>query len=381
MESIRVECDVDAKRPLPVIDGAVAGGPLDEVATPVLVVDAPSLERNIDRMARLTSGGVRLRPHFKTHKSVAVARRQMAAGAIGITAATVWEAHALAAGGIESVLIANEVIGTPKLRRAAQVASACRLTVAVDSPEGARALSAAAVEGAASIAVVLEIDVGMGRCGVRSVDDALALAALVDRLDSLELHGVMGYEGHCVLEPDPARRRALADEAMDVLVHHAERLAEAGHRVDVVSAGGTGTAWMDGLDERITDIQAGSYVFMDSAYERVVGDFEVTLSVLATVLSRHGDTAVLDCGVKTVANTLGSPRLLEGGGTVRYVAEEHTVVDLEPRSTLAIGDRVRVVTGHCCETVNLHDRLVVVRDDIITEIWPTMGRGPGGVWE
>lgn len=383
MESIRVRTPTDASsaRPLPVIDGAAVGAPLSGVSTPVLVVDAQGFERNIDRMARLTSGMVRLRPHFKTHKSVAVARRQIAAGAIGITAATVWEAHALAVGGIENVLIANEVIGPSKLRRVAQVARTCRLTVAVDSSEGAQALSAAAKEAGAAIAVLLEIDVGMGRCGIRTADEALALAELVDQLGHLELHGVMGYEGHCVLEPDEQRRRALAAEAMDVLVDRAGRLAAAGHRVDVISAGGTGTAWLDGLDQRITDIQAGSYVFMDSAYERVVDDFEVTLSVLATVVSRHGDTAVLDCGVKTVANTLGRPRLAAGGGTVRYVAEEHTVIDLDPGSALEIGDRVRVVTGHCCETVNLHDRLLVVREGTITDIWPTMGRGPGGVWK
>jgi D-serine deaminase-like pyridoxal phosphate-dependent protein len=377
----RNDADHDRGRALPILDGAAAGALLAGIPTPALVVEADGLERNLHRMAERMRGPVRLRPHFKTHKSVELARRQIAAGAIGITTATVWEAHALAAAGFEDVLIANQVLGAAKLRRAAEIARGCRLTIAVDSAEGARALSAAATAAGTTVAVLLEIDVGMGRCGVRGVDEALALATLVDGLDGIELHGVMGYEGHCVLERDDELRGRAAGAAIDVLAEAAARLRAAGHRVDVVSAGGTGTTLMTGADERVTDIQAGSYVFMDAAYEQVLGEFEVTLSVLATVISRHDDTAVLDCGVKTVATSLGHPRLAAGGGTVRYVAEEHTVVDLDPGSPLAIGDRVRVVTGHCCETVNLHDRLFLVRDETILEIWQTMGRGPGGAWE
>ncbi len=368
-------------RPLPVLDGAVPGASVADLPTPALLVDAPLLTRNIDRMALRTTGPVRLRPHFKTHKSVELAQRQLAAGAIGITAATVWEAQALAAAGVPDVLIANQVIGAAKLRRAAEIAASCRLTVAVDSPLGVVSLSEAATAAGVAIHAIVDADIGMGRCGVRTVDDALALARLVDASPGIELDGVMGYEGHCVLEPDPQRRQVAAAAAIDRLAEIADALRAAGHRVDVVSAGGTGTTPFTGTDPRVTDIQAGSYVFMDAAYERVLGDFEPALTVLATVLSRHDDTAVLDCGVKTVAATLGTPRLADGGGTVRYVAEEHTVVDLEPATALAVGDRVALVTGHCCETVNLHDRLFLVEDGVILEIWPTMGRGPGGAWQ
>lgn len=370
-----------AVRALPALDGVVVGGTLDAIPTPSLVIDAAGLERNLRRMADRTSGPVRLRPHFKTHKTVELARRQMDAGAIGITAATVWEAHALAAAGFEDVLIANQLLGAAKLRAVARIAGRTRLTVAVDSETGARALSAAVGEAGATVGVLLEIDVGMGRCGVRDVGEALRLAALVDTLDGLVLHGVMGYEGHCVLETDARQRAAAAGQAIDVLAESAQRLRAAGHRVDIVSAGGTGTTFETGVDPRVTDIQAGSYVFMDTAYEQVTDAFEPTLYVLATVISRHDGTAVLDCGVKTVANTLGRPRLAAGGGDVRYVAEEHTVVDVDGTAPLEIGDRVRVVTGHCCETVNLHDRLLLVEDETILEIWPTMGRGPGGAWE
>jgi D-serine deaminase-like pyridoxal phosphate-dependent protein len=203
----------------------------------------------------------------------------------------------------------------------------------------------------------------------------------VDASAGLVLDGVMGYEGHCVMEADADRRRTAAGAAIDRLIEVADHVRAAGHRIDIVSAGGTGTTPFTGADPRVTDIQAGSYVFMDTAYERVLGDFAPALTVLATVVSRHAGTAVLDCGIKTIASSLGTPRLAAGGGSVRYVAEEHTVVDLEAGATLDVGDRVQVVSGHCCETVNLHDRLFLHEDGVILDIWPMMGRGPGGAWQ
>jgi D-serine deaminase-like pyridoxal phosphate-dependent protein len=351
---------------------------LDEVPTPAAIVDLPALERNVARMAAQTRGPSRLRPHFKTHKSIELARRQLAAGAIGITAATVWEALALAESGTPDVLIANEVIGTAKVAAAAAAARSCRLTVAVDDMRGVRELARAAVDGGVTIGALIDVDIGMGRCGVRSDGQAFELADEIARLQGLELRGVMGYEGHCVFEADPRARAAAARAATDRLLNVAELLRRAGHSVEVVSSGGTGTAAMTGSDPRVTEIQAGSYVFMDTAYERVVPEFEVALTILATVLSRHGETAVLDCGVKTIAASLGLPRLRDGEGTARYVAEEHLVLDVPSPSHIQVGDRIHVISGHCCETVNLHDRLFAVRDDRVVETWTTMGRGPGG---
>lgn len=361
---------------------AFRGASVDDLPTPVLLVHEDALERNIRRMAERTGGPVRLRPHFKSHKSVELARRQVASGAIGITAATVWEAQALALAGVEDVLIANEVIDPGKLQIAAGVAAKCHLTVAVDSAMGIHALSSAAAAARVLIHVVLEFDVGMGRAGVRDIDEGLALAGQIGDAPGLDFVGVMGYEGHCVLEPDAGRRRSLAGAAIDRLAEAAEKLRAAGQRVAVVSAGGTGTADFTGSDPRVTDIQAGSYVYMDTVYEEIVPTFRPALTVLCTVVSRHADTAVLDCGLKTIAPSVaskGRPRLVGGGGSVRYVSEEHTVLDLDSTARIEVGDRVEMVSGHCCETVNLHDQVFLVEHNQILEVWRTRGRGPGGL--
>ncbi len=280
-----------------------------DLATPALIVDVPALDRNIATMARFFADGpCRLRPHVKAHKTPAIAKRQLAAGScVGLTCATVSEAEAVASL-TDDILIANEVIGEAKWARVAALARTLRVTTAVDSPRGAEGLAAAAQAAGVRIGVLVDLDVGQGRCGVRPGEQALSLARLVGALPALELRGVMGYEGHVQPMRDRAARHASAREAMQALVDTAELLRGAGLACPIVSAGGTGTYDVSGRVPGVTEIQAGSYALMDTDYGDVGVPFVPAFFVLGTVVSRPAlDRIVLDCGHKSATKDHGPP--------------------------------------------------------------------------
>jgi D-serine deaminase-like pyridoxal phosphate-dependent protein len=352
-----------------------------ELTTPALLLDLSVVRRNITRMAACTLGPTRLRPHVKSHKSAEIARLQIEAGAIGLTAATVWEAAAMAAAGMDDLLIANEVVGEEKVRCLATIARNARVTVAVDHVRNAEALSAAARAVGAKIGVLIDVDVGLGRCGVRTEQEARILVEQVRSQPGLDLRGVMGYEGHCALEPDRGTRAANVRIAMERLLAVADALRSAGYPVEIVSAGGTGTFDLTGRHPGVTELQAGSYVFMDSSRTDLVPDFEAGLTVLATVASRHRTTVVLDCGKKTVGVDFKPPRIVGEAVRVRYVSEEHTVFDVDSDCGLELGQRVELLPSYCPTTINLHDVYHVVQDGVVIDIWPVLARGPGrGGW-
>jgi D-serine deaminase-like pyridoxal phosphate-dependent protein len=328
-------------------------------------------------MATLLSAPTRLRPHAKTHKSPAVAAMQVAHGAIGITTATLWEAISMAAAGIEDLLIANEIVGAAKVRALARASTIARITVAVDSLVNAQELSSAAQAERTQIGVLIDVDVGLGRCGVRSPHEANLLADQIATLPGLALHGVMGFEGHCTLEPDRNRRRQLSNEAMTRLLETADAIASSGHRIQTVSAGGTGTYDTTGSHPRVTELQAGSYAFMDTSHAAIVGGFEFALTVLSTVISRHGSTIVLDAGKKTLGLETPAPQLVDHPSRLQYVAEEHTVLDLATENAVRVGDRLELVPSYCPVTVNLHETYLVTEDDVVVDVWPIHARGAG----
>jgi D-serine deaminase-like pyridoxal phosphate-dependent protein len=356
---------------------AAIGCPRKELTTPALLLDLPIVRRNIAGMAARTRGSTRLRPHFKSHKSAELARLQIEAGAIGLTAATVWEAAAITAAGMDDLLIANEVVGEEKLCKLAEIARTKRVMVAVDNVRNAEDLSAAAGAVGTKIGVVIDVDVGLGRCGVRAEQEARELSERISQLPGLHLRGVMGYEGHCALEPDRGKRATNARTAMERLLAVADVLRSVGFPVEVVSAGGTGTFDLTGCYPGVTELQAGSYVFMDSSRAAFVPDFEVGLAVLATVVSRHQATVVLDCGKKTVGVDFTPPRIAGEAAKVRYVSEEHTVFDVDSDCRLEVGQRVELIPSYCPTTINLHDFYYVVQDGVVIDIWPVLARGPG----
>jgi D-serine deaminase-like pyridoxal phosphate-dependent protein len=358
--------------------GRHVGEPVEALPTPALLVDVDALQRNIaTMMSALVGHTARLRPHTKVQKSPDIALMQVYAGAIGVTVASVWEAAAMAAAGIGDILIANELVPPDRVAAAAALAAHTNLTLAVDDARNIDALSAAMTSRGTEAGVLVDLDVGMARCGARSPGQALALARQVQAAPGLRLRGVMAYEGHCMLEPDRERRIRLAGEAMDHAASVKELLRDDGLPAETLSAGGTGTYNITGHNPAVTELQAGSYVFMDAFHGNLVPGFEVSLTVLTSVMARHGDTIILDAGRKSIGIDFVSPPILGHDYVARYYAEEHALFDTDERLRADIGDRVRLVSGYAPTTVNLHDVLFAVRDDEVIEVWPVFPRGPG----
>jgi D-serine deaminase-like pyridoxal phosphate-dependent protein len=355
---------------------ATRAAPVADVCTPALLLDVATLKGNLEKMERLLAGKARLRPHAKTHKSPDIARLQMAAGAVGITTATVWEALALAEEGIPDILIANEVVGAAKLAALVQAAALAEITVAVDSEVNARHLSSVATDAGVKLGTLIDVDIGLGRCGVRSVEEAARLAEITAQLPGLTLYGVLGYEGHCTFVKGRRERALAAAEAVEQLLEAADALREAGHEITIVSAGGTGTYDMTGLTAGITEIQAGSYALMDVSHREIVSDFDFALTILATVISRHGTTIVLDAGRKTIGFDAPPPQLVNLDADLAYVAEEHSVFELRGNGP-GIGDLVELIPSYCPVAVGLHDTLNVVEEGQIVERWPIVAQGSG----
>lgn len=349
------------------------------VPTPALLLDLDVARRNIRTMAeRLASLRARLRPHIKVHKCAELALIQVDAGAIGVCTATVWEAIVMSRSGVTDVLVANQVGGRDKIAALAAAACHATFTVAVDDARNASDLSAAACAAGSELAVIIEVDVGMGRGGVRNPEDAVTLARHIAQLPRLRFRGLQGYEGHCMLEPDPAVRARKAGAAIDHLGVTADLLAGAGFECEIVSAGGTGTYDVTGNHPRVTEIQAGSYVFMDGFHGSLVPGFQLALTVLGTVVIEHGRTIVLDSGRKSISIDFVTPNMVQYPEyPARFFAEEHALFDVDERCALSLGDTVELRPGYAPSTVNLYDAYHVVEGGVVTDIWPVIPRGPG----
>jgi D-serine deaminase-like pyridoxal phosphate-dependent protein len=354
---------------------------LADLPTPSLVVDVEALDRNIARMARFFADGpCRLRPHVKAHKTPEIARHQLAAGSCtGLTCATVLEAEAVSAL-CDDLLIANEIVTSDKCGRAAALAASGRVTVAVDSVEGAEALALAARAAGVTVGVLVDLDVGQRRCGVLPGEAAVALAAHVARTPGLELRGVMGYEGHVQPVRDRGERTAQAQQAMGALVDTAARIRGAGLPCAIVSAGGTGTFDISGRVPGITEIQAGSYALMDTDYGDVGVPFEQAFFVLGTIVSRPtADRCVTDAGHKSTTKDHGLPRVHDiAGATVTSLNDEHATIALPPRAAVRVGDRIRLAPSHTDPTMNLHDVVYAVTGDRVVDVWSVAARGYTG---
>lgn len=357
--------------------GSAVGMNRHDLVTPALILDLPAARRNIKKMAdRLEIMPAKLRPHIKVHKSPELARIQVDAGAIGISTATVWEAVVMVRSGLDSIFIVNTLAGREKLGALAEIARDADIMVAVDDAQNAADIAAAARAASSTVGVLIEVDTGMDRAGVDSAEQAVALARKFAGLKGIRLVGVTGYEGHCSLTPDRDLRSAKQRTAMGLLGEVADALRAAGFPIPIVSAGGTATWDWTAQTPGVTEIQAGSYVFMDNFHGPMAADFEHALTVLATVISRPPERVILDAGNKS----LGAPALSTIRGHdllgMRF-DEEHAIFIATPDHPLHVGDVVELVPGYAPGTVNWYDAYHVVEGDRVVDIWPVIPRGPG----
>lgn len=356
-----------------------------DLNTPVLVLDADAMERNIAAMAALVAAhGVALRPHAKTHKSVDIARRQIAAGAVGVCCAKIGEAEVLAAGGIEGILVTSPVAAPRAIERLAALAGTAKgLMAVVDHPAVAARLDAAL---AAPLDVIIDIDPGIARTGVASPEAAVALVETIAALPNLEYRGVQFYCGSQQHIEGYAERRTAIEERTAYLRTVIAALAAAGFAPGIVTGSGTGTHRIDLALGVFTELQAGSYVFMDKQYLDcdLTGDgsvpFEISLGVDSRVVSaNHSGLVTIDAGYKSLSTDGGVAVVRRGApetASFAFMGDEHAALIAPGIGTgLAPGDPVTLTVPHCDPTVNLYDHYHVVRDDTLVAIWPVSARG------
>lgn len=363
---------------MPTRPPAEPGMSLDQIVTPALIVDLDALESNIAMLAKRVAGnpnGVSLTPHAKAHKCVEIARMQMAAGASRMCCQNVAEAEAMAAGGIKSILLSNEIVGADKARRLAALARDAKIGVCVDHPSQADVLSAAASHEGVTLDVLVEIDVGMGRCGVQPGEEAVTLAKYIASRPGLRFAGLQAYQGAAQHLRKPAERTAAIARAAEMAETTADLLRAAGLRCEVIAGAGTGTYENELASGIYNELQCGSYALMDADYGRneTAAPFSNALFILTTIISAAAPgRAVCDAGLKAMSLESGLP-VVSGESGVTYIkaTDEHGQLEIAPDKKIAPGHRLRLIPGHCDPTVNLHDWLVATRGGQVEALWRT----------
>jgi 3-hydroxy-D-aspartate aldolase len=359
---------------------AEPGMPEDEIDTPALLLDLDAFEANLDMMAALLAPtGTWLRAHAKTHKSTVIAKLQMARGAIGQCVQKTAEAEALAWGGIPDILVSNQVVGARKLARFAALAHIAQVAICADDPLQVAAIAEAAKAAGVRIPVLVEIDVGAARCGVEPGPPAVALAEYIAASKHLRFGGIQAYHGSAQHQRTPEQRAASIGHAAESCRRTVEQLRQRGLDCPIVGGAGTGTFRLEAASGVYTEIQAGSYAFMDADYARNIDapPFRHALFVLATVMSRSiPGVAVVDAGHKAIAIDSGLPVVWDHPG-LRYAgaSDEHGKILIEDGASPVLGEKLRLIPGHCDPTVDRFDWYVGVRRGRVECLWPVSARG------
>lgn len=364
----------------PALLGSYVGRSKWDLDTPALCVDLDVMERNIQKMARTIIGaGKSWRPHTKGQKIPAIAHKELAAGAIGVTCAKLGEAEVMAGAGIRDILIANQIVGREKVARLVNLQPHAEVMVAVDSVDNAREISEAAVAKGVRVPVLVELNVGLNRAGVEPGAPALQLSEYVASLPGLRYRGLMAWEAHATTILDPAAKREVIYRDVGRLVESAEQCRRAGLPVSIVSCGGTGTYWITCTVPGVTEIQAGGGIFHDVHYAVDYGvDHEFAMTIIATVTSRPTPTRIVtDAGHKTMNGNQGTPRPLGVEGVKRLrLSAEHGTIDLEvPNHQLRVGDKIEFIVGYSDFTTYVHEEMFAIRNGIVEQVWPILGRG------
>jgi len=377
-DNFEVGYDIPAK---PGMDAA-------DIQTPCLVLDLDALERNVKKMGDYAKDhGMRHRVHGKMHKSVDVAKLQESlGGAVGVCCQKVSEAEVFARGGIKDILVSNQVRDPQKIDRLARLPKyGCRTIVCVDDLDNVADLSAAAKKHGTELEVFVEIDCGAGRCGVSTTQDVVAIARAVDAADNLKFSGIQAYQGAMQHMDKYEDRKAKLDIAIDMVKDAVQGLRSVGLEPELVSGGGTGSYYFESTSGVYNELQCGSYAFMDADYGRILdqngkrvdqGEWENAMFILTQVMSHtKADKAICDAGLKAQSIDSGLP-VVYGRTDVKYIkcSDEHGVIE-DPSGVLKIGEKLKLVPGHCDPTANVHDWYVGVRGGKVESVWPVSARG------
>ena len=359
------------------------GDAFEEIDTPALVLDLDAFERNLARMTQALAGStLRLRPHAKSHKCPEIALRQIQQGAIGICCQKVSEAARFVEAGVKDVLITNQIVGAKKVEHVLDLAARATIGVLVDHAIQVEQFAQATSARKIMVDVYIEVDVGMGRCGVASVEDVTALAQQINAASHLRFMGLQCYHGSAQHYREPAQRQAAIRQASEIAVTMRAALEKIGIKVERITGAGTGSVVLERDSGVFNEVQSGSYIFMDADYAKNQPgpqdiEFEHALFVKTAVLSRPTtDRAVVDAGLKASSVDSGLPLVWKKTG-VHYVkaSDEHGVLETVSANDPALGDSLLLVPGHCDPTVNLYDELICYRGDKVEAVWPITARG------
>ena len=358
---------------------------LSQLDTPVLLVDEAPFLRNMQRMQDMAvSAGIAYRPHAKAHKSAEIAKMQLDAGACGVCCAKLGEAEVLVSHEIKDILITTPVIGISKLTRMMQIANKARISVVVDNLDNVAEMAAVAQTCGVKPDIVIEVDVGQGRCGVAPGEATLDLVREVVATEWLNFKGLQGYQGSIQMLVPFTERDAAARKAVFMLTKTADMIRKSGIRVDYLTGGGSGTTVTDATVKGLTELQPGGYLFMDSRYREVEWDdgnsipFEQSLTLLTSVISLpEPNRCILDMGLKAISSDGGppSPQNLPEA-RFKFAGEEHSELSFGNNNCpLKLGDKVSFIPTHCDTTVNLYDRFIAFSGDEVVDVWNIAARG------
>jgi D-serine deaminase-like pyridoxal phosphate-dependent protein len=345
---------------------------ITHIETPALLVDLDAMEQNLRSITKFFSTqNAKLRPHFKNHRVLELAALQLQHGALGITCARLWQAEKLVHSGIREVLIANEIAGEASLQRFVQLSREAPVMVAVDNASVVRDLARLARDHQANVNVLVDVDLGLKRCGVPPGEPGVALARLILE-QGLRFRGIMGYEGHLQPQVPGPEKLASVRHAMEALLDTRNRIAAAGIPVEIVSCGGTGDYSISGIYPGVTENQAGSFLLMDTWYAPFAPDFKVALSVLATVISKTpGERIVVDAGVKAISGERGLPSVKGISGLkLKALHAEHAPIEiLDPAVPVEVGDKIEIAVHYHDGTINLHRRMYGIRNGAVERVF------------
>jgi D-serine deaminase-like pyridoxal phosphate-dependent protein len=354
----------------------VVGQPITTLDSPQLLIDLDVVDANLRRLfGAVRDRGIKVRVHFKSLKCSGLAKYIAAVGSDGFLCAKLSEAEVLVDAGFTEVFIANQIVGPNKLQRLTNLAKRARVSICVDDADNVEALAQAARSAGVTIGVLVEVNIGMNRCGVEPGEPTLALTRRVYASKGLRFLGLQGYDGHLQMLPDRAERRSKCLEGLERLVTSRRLVERAGIPVEVVTGAGTGTWEFASSYEGMTEIQPGSFILMDCAYHAVRPEFGCAMSILTTVISRRPQWYVLDAGSKAISRDFGTPLIKQRSqDRVTKLSEEHATVESSDPS-VHLGDRMEVIPAHCCATMNLHRHCVATRKGRVEALWPIEASG------